>query len=94
VIPSTIMLINDRWSANRNAQAAEAVADWFLSVDGQNAIVDAWMHSVRSNFRRLPTGALRTADILANSMPVNWNNVYRDKDTIYKLFENEVAAKR
>jgi len=94
VIPSTVMIINDSWSANRNAHAAEAVADWFLSREGQNAIVDGWMHSVRSDFRRIPNGSIPMTRILSNSMPVNWENVFRERQDIQTMFETYAAARR
>jgi len=94
VIPSNIMIINDRWNANRNTQTAEAIADWFLSANGQNAIVDAWMHSVRTDFRRRPQGSLPINQILDNSMPVNWENVFQQRQEILRAFETSIAARR
>jgi len=92
MIPSPIMIINNRWSANRNIKAAEEIAEWFLSSEGQNAIVDSWMHSVRKDFPRLPQGARPTEEIRANSIPVLWDNVFKDKDDIHRSFEELIAA--
>jgi iron(III) transport system substrate-binding protein len=94
LIPSTIMIVNDRWSANRNTQTAEAIVDWFLGMEGQGAIVDGWMHSVRLDFPRHPQGSLPITEILANSMPVNWENVFRQQHEIRRSFEINVAANR
>jgi iron(III) transport system substrate-binding protein len=94
MIPSTIMIVNDRWSANRNTQAAQAVSDWFLSLEGQNAIVDAWMHSVRKDFPRLPHDAIPTGEILSNGMPVNWDNCFRQRVAIQTDFEENVTHRR
>ena len=94
VIPSTIMIINNRWSANRNIRAAEAITEWFLSPSGQNAIVAGWMHSVRANFDKLPFDAKPTSEITANSMPVNWENVLHQRDEIKNNFEERVTARR
>jgi iron(III) transport system substrate-binding protein len=88
VIPSNIMIINNRWSANRNTAAAEAIVEWFLSPEGQNAIVSGWMHSVRKDFPRLPHGSVPTAQIQDGSIPVNWNNVYRQKNELRNRFED------
>ncbi|MCL2764337.1 MAG: ABC transporter substrate-binding protein [Treponema sp.] len=88
MIPSTIMIINNRWSAGRNAKAAEEVVDWFLSEEGQNAIVSGWMHSVRKDFPRIPYGARPTNEIRANSIPVNWDNNIRHRDEILSRFES------
>ncbi|MCL2758756.1 MAG: ABC transporter substrate-binding protein, partial [Treponema sp.] len=88
MIPSTIMIINNKWSANRNTTAAEAITDWFLSEKGQNAIVSGWMHSVRKDFPRLPYDARPTNEIRANSMPVNWESNYRQREEIIARFED------
>jgi len=94
VIPSTIMIVNDNWNANRNTATAEIVANWFLSPDGQNAIVDGWMHSPRANFPRYPFDAIPTDQIRANSMPVVWENVFRQRAEIRERFEELVTARR
>ena len=94
VVPSTVAIINENWSANRNTAAAEIVANWFLSHEGQDAIVDGWMHSARSDFTRLPFDAIPTADIRANSIPVNWENVFRQRPELRERFEQLVVARR
>jgi len=91
MIPSTIMTINDKWSANKNTPLAEMVTDWFLGPDGQNAIVAGWMHSVRTDFPKLPFDAIPTTQIRANSMPVNWENCFRQRDEIQAKFEDYVT---
>lgn len=93
IIPSTIMTVAEAWSASRNIRAAEAITEWFLSEDGQNAVVDGWMHSVRKDFPRLPYGAVSTPAIQANSMPVNWENCLRERDEIQDRFEEYVTAR-
>ena len=94
VVPSTIMTVNDQWSANKNTKLAEVVTDFFLSMEGQGAIVDAWMHSPRADFPRPPFDAIPTAQIRANSMPVNWENVYKQREEIRTKFEELVNKKK
>jgi len=91
MIPSTIMIVNNRWSANRNTAAAEAISDWFLSTDGQNAIVDGWMHSVRTNFPRIPYDSKPTAEIRTGSLPVNWENYFNQKKETQDRFQDYLA---
>ena len=91
MIPSTIMIINDKWSANRNSKNAESVADWFLGVAGQTAIVDGWMHSVRNNFAKLPFDARPTGEIRANSMLVNWNTYFSQRKEVQDRFQDYLA---
>jgi iron(III) transport system substrate-binding protein len=92
MIPSSIMIINNKWSANRNTRAAEAITDWFLSPQGQNAIVNGYMHSVRTDFPRLPYDAIPTAEIKANSMPVDWD--FRQREEIRNSFEEYALSTR
>ena len=93
VIPSTIMVINDSWSANANAETAQIVADWFLSEAGQNAIVEGWMHSVRSDIR-IPLNSIPTSEIISNAMPINWLYLNNDKNEIISRFEEYVIYRR
>jgi iron(III) transport system substrate-binding protein len=90
VIPSTIMIVNEQWGANSNTAAAEVITDWFLSPAGQENIVKGWMHSVRANFPTLPYDAISTADIRSRSMPVIWENVFRQREEIRTKFEEAV----
>jgi len=91
MIPSSIMIINDKWSANRNTGTAEVITDWFLSTEGQNAIVDGWMHSVRTNFGKLPYDAKATSEIRASSIAVNWENYFNQRKEIQDRFQEYLA---
>jgi len=93
VIPSTIMTINDDWSANRNTAAAAAITDFFLGPEGQAAIVAGWMHSPRNN-PKAPYDAIPTAQIRGNSMAVIWENVFRQRQEIRTRFEELVTSRR
>lgn len=94
MIPSTIMIINDKWSANRNAAAAEKITDWFLGEKGQHAIVDGWMHSVRIDFPRIPHDSKPTVDIRENSIPVHWENHFNEHDEIVSQFEEQLSNRK
>jgi len=94
VIPSTIMIINNEWSANRNIPAAETIAEWFLGPEGQDAIVAGWMHSVRADFTKKPYDSKPTREIMSNSIPINWEEVYRQRDEIRNSFEDRVYSQR
>ena len=94
MIPSTIMIISDKLSANKNSETAEAVVDWFLSEEGQNAMVDGGMHSVRKSFNRLPYDAKPTAEIRMNSLAVNWENYFRQRKEIQDMFQDYLANRK
>jgi len=94
VIPSPIMIINNKWSANKNSKAAEEIVNWFLSVEGQNAIVAGWMHSVRANFDRIPFDSKPINEIQSNSIPVTWENIYKERTDIQRRFEQNLANRK
>jgi iron(III) transport system substrate-binding protein len=94
VIPSPIMIINNKWSANKNTKAAEEISNWFLSTEGQNAIVSGWMHSVRTDFDKFPYDSKPIREIRSNSIPVIWENVYKQRDDIHRRFEQYLAGRR
>jgi len=94
IIPSTIMTIADKWSANNNIKSAEIITDWFLSRQGQNAIVAGWMHSVRKDFGITPCGSIPTSRIQTGSMPLNWEGIFRQREDIQVKFDELVTYKR
>ena len=93
MIPSTIMTIAGKWSAHNNTKAVELITDWFLGPQGQSAIVSGWMHPVRKDFY-IPYDSIPTGQIQSNSMPLNWENCFRQRDEIQSRFENAVISKR
>ena len=94
VIPSTIMIIDSKWSADDNTKAAEAITDWFLGPDGQDAIVTSgWMHSVRANFPKIPVGSISINQIRSTSMPVNWEESFRQRPEIQDRFQEALASR-
>ncbi|MDR0759551.1 MAG: ABC transporter substrate-binding protein [Treponema sp.] len=94
IIPSTIMTVDAKWSANNNTAAAELITDWFLSNAGQANVVAGWMHSVRKDYPKPPYDGIPTAQIKANNMPVNWENCFRQREEIRTKFEEAVTSRR
>jgi len=93
IIPSTIMTIAGKWSAHNNTKTAELITDWFLSGEGQKAVVAGWMHSARKELKVIPYDSIPTDQIQANSMPLNWESAFRQKEEILSKFENSVINK-
>lgn len=93
-IPSTVMTVNDKWNTNKNTKAAEAISEWLLSIEGQQNIVNGWMHSVRYDFPTAPYDARPTAEIMKNTMPVDWAGTVRNRDEMRTRFQETVTAKR
>ena len=89
-VPSPIMTITDEWSAHGNSKICEELTDWFLSPEGQSYIVKGWMHSVLKNPPAIPYDSINTADIIKDSMPVNWENCLKDRTDLRTNFEKAV----
>jgi len=94
IIPSTIMTIAGKWSANNNIKAAEIITDWFLSPQGQNAIVAGWMHSVRKDFEVIPYASIPVGRMMTDGMPLNWESIFRQREDIQIKFEELVTYGR
>ena len=92
MVPSTIMVVAEDRSANKNIAACEAIEEWFLSAEGQEYIVKGWMHSVRSDFTAEPYDSIPTAEIAANTIPVDWERCYREREAIRTLFQEYVTV--
>jgi len=70
IVPSPIGIL----STTQNAEAAKAVVDWWLSPEGQKAIVTGWMHSVRTDVES-PKGAQPLAEFAPNAMKLDWEDL-------------------
>lgn len=90
-IPSPIMMLNEKWSANENQKACEEITDWFLSEEGQSNIVAAWMHSVLGDYPEPPYDAIPTSEILENIIPVDWEKCYKDREEIRTMFQEHIT---
>ena len=90
VCPSPIMTITDEMSANANSAACEVITDWFLSLEGQSAIVAGWMHSVRSDYPEPPYDAIPNSEILKNVLSVDWEFCYKNRSEVRTEFEEKV----
>jgi iron(III) transport system substrate-binding protein len=89
IIPSTIMIIAERWSANNNTRAAEIITDWFLSPQGQKVIAAGRMHSVRKNFESIPCDSIPAGQM--QTLPLNWESIFRQREDIQVRFEEAVS---
>ncbi len=93
VVPSPIMIVDEKLTENKNTKAAEAISKWFLSEEGQKFIVKGWMHSVLKDFPEVPYDAIKTSEITANSINVNWEQLVKDRDSLRKMFTDTIGKK-
>ncbi len=91
-VPSPIMIIDEKYSANSNIEAAEAIEDFYLSPEGQKLIVNGWMYGVRSDVKDTPYDGKELSEVLKNIISVDWEKCYKERDTIRTMFEEYVTV--
>ena len=91
-VPSNIMIVNDKYSANANTKAAEAVEEYFLSPAGQELIIKGWMYGVRNDMDKTPYDGAKLEDILKNNNPIDWDKAYHQRDEIREMFQKYVTV--
>ena len=87
-VPSPIAIFN----TTKNQEGAKALVDWWLSKEGQEAVVKGWMHSVRSDVKP-PTGAPELKTLLPNAVKVNWEKLATQDAQIKEAFRSRVMDK-
>lgn len=91
-VPSTIMIVDDKYSANQNAKACEAIEEYFLSPAGQKQIIKGWMYSVRSDVEEYPYDAKPLTKLMENIIPVDWEKCYKEREEIRTMFQKYVTV--
>ena len=91
LIPSTVMIVAEEFSKNVNTEAAEAVAQWLLSEEGQEMIVKGYMHSVLSGMPAIPYKSVDTDELIQNDMGVDWEYAYLNREKINNLWTEKVT---
>ena len=87
-VPSPIAIFN----TTKNPDGAKAMVDWWLSKEGQQAVVKGWMHSVRGDVEP-PTGAPKLSTLLPNAIKVNWKKLATEDAKIKEAFRVRVMDK-
>ncbi|MBQ6528015.1 MAG: extracellular solute-binding protein [Clostridia bacterium] len=90
LIPSTVMVVDEAHSKNVNVEAAEAVAQWFLSDEGQEYILKGYMHSVLKDMHE-PYKSIATDELIKKDMGVDWEKAYKNREEINNLWSQKVT---
>jgi iron(III) transport system substrate-binding protein len=91
LIPSTVMIVDEAYSKNVNTEAAEAVAQWLMSDEGQKLIMKGFMHSVLKDMAEVPAGSIDTNELIKMDMGVNWDRAYHEREQINDLWTVKVT---
>ncbi|MCY6485127.1 ABC transporter substrate-binding protein [Clostridium aestuarii] len=85
VVPSPIAI----FKTCENPEAAKAVENWWLSKEGQEAIVKGWMHSVRNDVVP-PKGAPEFKTFGDRAFKVDWAKLAKDNEQMKETFRSKV----
>ena len=88
VIPSPIAIFN----TSKNQELAKKVLDWWLSKEGQEAVVKGWMHSVRDDVSA-PKGAPAMKTFVDKGNKPDWVKLSKDNEKIKETFRAKVLEK-
>lgn len=88
IIPSPIGI----FKSTQNEAAAKAVTDWWLSPQGQEAIVTGWMHSVRNDVAS-PKGAKALKEFAPNAMATDWADLAVNMGPVKDKFVQVMGSK-
>ena len=89
-IPSPIVIIDEKYSANKNIKVAEALQEYFLSPAGQKLIIKGWMYGVRTDMEEHPYDSKTLKEMLKNTVPVDYNKCYKQRDEIRKTLQEKL----
>ena len=91
LIPSTVMIVAEEFSRSVNVEAAEAVAQFFLTEEGQQLILKGFMHSVLAGSAEIPAGSVPTDELIAKDIGVDWDRAYHNREEILNLWTVKVT---
>ncbi|MBR2768438.1 MAG: extracellular solute-binding protein [Solobacterium sp.] len=91
LVPSTVMIVAEEYSKNVNTEAAEAIAQWMLTEEAQDIIMQAYMHSVLKNQTRFPANSIDTNELIRKDLGVDWEKAYHQREEINKLWTEKIT---
>ena len=89
MVPSPIGVFNN----TKNPEASKAAVDWWLSKEGQEAVVAGYMHSVRGDVKP-PVGAPELKTLLPNAVKTDWEKLAQNNAKIKEEFRSRVLDKK
>jgi len=94
VYPSDGPLVNPApiaiMKTTKNPGAAKAVYDFFLAREGQQAIINGWMPSVRPDMPAPKHAGLKISEVMKFALPMDWEAVSREPEKVKERFDQTV----
>lgn len=89
MVPSPIGI----FASTKNPEAAKAITDWWLSQEGQEAVVKGYMHSVRGDVKP-PVGAPELKTLIPTAVKTDWDKLSKENAKIKEEFRARVLDKK
>ena len=80
------------FKSTKNVEGSQAMVDWWLTKEGQQAVTAGWMHSVRGDVEP-PHGAPKLSTLLPNAIKIDWNKLANEEAKIKEQFRVRVMDK-
>jgi iron(III) transport system substrate-binding protein len=74
----------------KNPAGSKAVYDFFLTKDGQQAILDGWMPSVRPDMPAPKHAGLKVTEIMKFALPMDWEAISLEPEKVKEKFDQIV----
>ena len=91
LVPSTVMIVAEEYSKNVNTEAAETIAQWMLTEEAQDIIMQAYMHSVLKNETKYPANSIDTNELIKMDLGVDWDKAYHQREEINHLWTEKIT---
>lgn len=88
-VPSPIAIFKN----TKNPEGAKAIVDWWLGKEGQQAVVQGYMHSVRADVKE-PVGSVPTKGLTEGKIKCDWVKLSTDEVKIKEEFRKRVMDKK
>lgn len=89
MVPSPIGI----FASTKNPEAAKVITDWWLSKEGQEAVVKGYMHSVRGDVKP-PVGAPELKTLIPTAVKTDWDKLSKENAKIKEEFRARVLDKK
>jgi iron(III) transport system substrate-binding protein len=94
VYPSDGTLVNPApiaiMKTTKNPAGAKAVYDFFLAKEGQQAIINGWMPSVRPDMPPPKHAGLKIMEVMKFALPMDWEAISREPEKVKEKFDQVV----
>jgi len=93
LLPSPVLIIDEDKSLNVNTEACEEIANWLLGEEGQQLMIEGYLHSVTPERNGIPYDSIDTNKLIEMDMGVDWERCYKERDELRTRFQEYTTVK-